>query len=239
MAFVFKPTVTRTSSNGRKIKKRTAYYWASYTDPADGRIRREPLKLASGAGITDKGVAQEELRRLMLRLQRRAAGLIDAAIESAGLPIRNVIARFARHLRGLRRMPKHVRLTIVRIKGLCERGGIERMADVNEPNVSRGMRSLSAANKAPKTLNEYRAALYGLCQWAVKVERLIDRNPLEAVAKAEVNGDVRKVRRALTPDEGARLIAVSDDRALVYKAAMLTGLRWGELKALRWADLDL
>ncbi|MBK8267557.1 MAG: hypothetical protein IPK83_04325 [Planctomycetes bacterium] len=72
MAFVFKPSIVAKLPNGRKTKRRGKYYWVSYTSPVDGESKRHALKLASGEGIADKGVAQEEMRKLMLRLQRKA-----------------------------------------------------------------------------------------------------------------------------------------------------------------------
>jgi hypothetical protein len=54
----------------------------------DGEDRREALRLPDGQRISDRDTAEAELpRRLSLR-QRKAAGLIDPAIESAGVPIR-------------------------------------------------------------------------------------------------------------------------------------------------------
>jgi len=38
MAFVFRPVVIR-RKNGRKMRQRSAYYWASYPDPVDGAPR--------------------------------------------------------------------------------------------------------------------------------------------------------------------------------------------------------
>src|SRR5882672_448855 len=107
MAFVFKPVITKKLDDGRKVKRRARYFWACYADPTDGQEKREVLTLPSGERVSNREVADVELRNLLNRLQRKAAGLIDPAVESAGVPIRVVMARYARHLRGLRRTPKH------------------------------------------------------------------------------------------------------------------------------------
>lgn len=252
MGFVFRPTVTRKLPGGRKVKRRAAFYWVQYLDPSDGLLKRHALKLPTGGRVTDKTVAQEELRKLLKRLERKAAGLLDLAIETAGMPIRTVIARFARHLRGLRRTPKHVRQTIARLVDLSKRGGITRLSDVNEPNVSKALRSLSASGRAPKTLNDIRSCAHALCDWALRVERLLDRNPIESVAKADADDDAGRQWRALTPNEATALLeslagrfpspkrqAAADARALMYRVGLFTGLRWGEIAALQWRDLDL
>ena len=44
----------------------------------------------------------------------------------------------------------HVQFSIVRILALCERGGMDRLADVNEPNVYKALRMRSATNLTPK-----------------------------------------------------------------------------------------
>jgi integrase len=45
--------------------------------------------------------------------------------------------------------------------------------------------------------------------------------------------------RALSDDEMGRLLAVSGERKTVYLMAVYTGLRHGELAALKWSDLHL
>jgi len=237
MAFVFKPVVT-SSAGGRKLRRRGRFYWACYTDE-NGRAWRVPLKLPSGGGITDRAVAQAELRRRLRLMERRAVGLLDPAVESAKLPLRVALARFARYLRGRRRSPKHVRQTIRRVKWLGEHGDIACLGALNSAATERALRVLSGRGRAPKTLNDYRAALFGLCAWAVKVERLIPANPLESVPVQETAGDVRKRRRAFAADEAARLLWAAGPRRLWYETALFTGLRCGELAALRWGDVLL
>ncbi|NOT01459.1 MAG: tyrosine-type recombinase/integrase [Phycisphaerales bacterium] len=234
---VFKPVVID-HRGGRKRRRRGGYYWAKYRDDS-GRVVRRALKLSNGKGIADKAVAEAELRRLITRMERQAAGLVDAIVESARMPIRVVIARYARHLRALRRTREHVFKTIQRAKWLMESAGVETLGGLNAASVSVGLDTLAGRNRAPKTINEYRAVAFGMCQWAVKVVRILDRNPIGAVPVRDSDADKRKVRRAMTIEEAGRLLAVSGPRSLWYETALFTGLRVRELQLLAWGDLVL
>ena len=64
-------------------------------------------------------------------------------------------------------------------------------------------------------------------------------NPLHSVELVQTRGRERRVRRALTDDEVGRLLRASERHRPVYLAALLTGLRRGELKALQWGDVHL
>ncbi len=237
MAFVFKPVVTR-KRGSKTMKRRTAFYWAEYVN-ADGQPKREALKLPNGEGISDRRAAEAALRELLTRTERKAVGLIDLAIENAGLSFRSVLARFIWHLRTKRRSRGHIIPTLRRIKWLATMGGIEHLAQLNEPNVCKGLAAVSGRKVSPKTLNEYRAAMGNLCTWAARVAKLLDRNPVEAIPTQETKGDIRRTRRALTPDEAERLLAESGPRQLWYEVALYTGLRVGEQRALCWQDLVL
>ncbi|MCH8507822.1 MAG: tyrosine-type recombinase/integrase [Phycisphaerales bacterium] len=76
-------------------------------------------------------------------------------------------------------------------------------------------------------------------QWCVRTSRT-PSNPLRVVRKLDERGDRRRVRRALTEDELARLIAVAreHDREAWYLAAALAGLRRGDMEALTWSDVN-
>jgi len=92
--------------------------------------------------------------------------------------------------------------------------------------------------KAPKTLNEYLVAMRAFLKWA---ERLgfIAKNPLARVETLRVQGRQERARRAYTADEVQRLLAVGGPRLPIYLLALLTGIRRGEIKQLRWADVVL
>jgi len=235
--FVFRPVVTG-RRNGRRHRRRGSFYWAQYRDHTGETVRRS-LRLPNGQGITDKAVAESELRRVLDLEQRRAAGMENAFIEAASTPVRLVLARYIRHLRGLRRSRVHIRKSLARIKWLVEHAEIERLAHLQSDKIATGLDTLAGKDLAPKTINDYRAAVFGFCRWLVEVAKLLESNPVAPVPARQRRGDVRKVRRALRPDEARTLLGVAPKRAMFYRVQMLSGLRVGELRALQWRDVDL
>ena len=59
---VFRPVVVR-KVKGRRVSKRSAFYWVSYRD-AHGEPKRHVLRLSNGMRVTDKDVARAELERI-------------------------------------------------------------------------------------------------------------------------------------------------------------------------------
>jgi len=79
----------------------------------------------------------------------------------------------------------------------------------------------------------FREALQQAVKW-----QILPRNPADAVTPPR---PVRREMRVLDPKEIARLMDTCDDddlRTLIF-VALSTGLREGELLALRWSDVDL
>ncbi len=130
------------------------------------------------------------------------------------------------------------------------------LADLGE----RAERPLSA-----RSINKRYQALRQFGAWIVRTRRL-GHDPFAALRKRNEETDRRRERRALTHDEverlldvarkrplgdaqrqrvragvsqteRARLDAVGESRAFLYRFALGTGLRRGELKALVWADI--
>ena len=72
--------------------------------------------------------------------------------------------------------------------------------------------------------------------WAVR-DRIIAFNPC---SKTELPKVVKKRSRTLTPTEYRRVIeAIPEQHRLMIQVAIETGLRWGELIALRPRHVDL
>lgn len=104
-----------------------------------------------------------------------------------------------------------------------------------------------------RSKNFRRQVWIAFMQWAVKVGRM-ERNPLSVVPKLDERTDRRRVRRPLSEGELSRLIAharkqdatlngqegrtFESRRAPWYLAAVLAGLRKGDLVRLRWGDID-
>jgi integrase len=115
---------------------------------------------------------------------------------------------------------------------------LETLADLDEvlPRVEEALRKKQKAGSSGKTLHSYAQALKGFCNWCVDRGYLSD-NP---VARLEgFDRTPRTIRRAMSRDEIIKLMKiVPDERRLLYALAFTTGLRAGELRALKVADLN-
>ena len=106
---------------------------------------------------------------------------------------------------------------------------------VTAPIIQKWVNDVSRGGLSPKSIKTYMAMLNTLFNLAVKDQRL-PRNPCVLVALPKV---VKKERRALTPEQFEGLLAaVPQGHRTLVTTAMETGCRWGELMALRPADID-
>lgn len=94
---------------------------------------------------------------------------------------------------------------------------------------------------APKTVRNLLTFLHGLLRFGVR-RGALERNPAADVDRPR--NDAEPPLRHLDADELAALVAAVPDDAwgalerTLYRTAALTGLRQGELLALRWRDVD-
>ncbi len=234
---VYRPTVT-TNKNGKRKSRKAKFYWVRYRD-ARGEQQCHALKLPNGMRVTDKGVARSELDNILQRIEREAAGLIDQRLESANMPMRTVLARYIRYLRRKKCTPRHIDQVLKCIKWAMAKVNMHRLADLNEDRVDKALGYLSDMGRSARTVNVYRRCLGSMAEWAVKLARILDRNPVRAVERRNEDADKRKVRRSLTFDEGSRLLEVSGASRLFYHVQLWAGLRVGETAALEWRDLIL
>lgn len=116
---------------------------------------------------------------------------------------------------------------------------MQRLADFTAERIDKALGMVADAGRSPRTVNVYRNVCHAMGEWAVKVARTLDRNPVAFIPQRETAGDTRKVRRALLPDEALRLLEVAPARRVFYSVQMWTGLRVSEVGSLEWRDLHL
>jgi integrase len=117
--------------------------------------------------------------------------------------------------------------------------GADRKLETIQPKHLEAYRDalLSEGRLSPRTINKRLTIVHGVFKRAVKVWDLRS-NPAAGIEKVPErrSGDLDVLR----PDEIRQLVgaAESDQDGALYLAAAFTGLRFGELAALRWSDVD-
>ncbi len=133
---------------------------------------------------------------------------------------------------------KHAYYKATYLAWWVERLHFETMGDLDGilSKVENSLRDLKAKGKAGKSLLNYSEALKSFCLWCEK-RGFLDHDPLKNLERFDTTPT--KVYRALTREELRKLLSVApENRQLVYATASTTGLRLGELIALRVSDLN-
>ena len=211
-----------------------------------------------GRQIERKGCSDRRETELMASAAEAEAAKIRAgyvtsaqvgAKAAAGRPVLEHLDAFRADqlARGL--TEKHATLVHSRIRRLLDKAGVERLTDLTGERVKLALGRMRDAGLSAQSLNHYIRSAKSWTVWLVRGERL-EADPLTAVRVFNVQPDRRYVRRALTPEESARLVAAADagssvrgmigpDRAKAYRLALATGFRVSELASLTPQDFRL
>jgi integrase/recombinase XerC len=155
-----------------------------------------------------------------------------------------VVEEFLAHLQVERRMSAHTldayRRDLASLCGWVDVQGFDLVALQPEP-----LRAVVAAEhrrgRSPKSLQRRLSACRSFYRWLLRHGR-IQASPAAAIRAPKAP---RKLPQVLDADEAARLVEVPTDVPLGLRDRALlelfysSGLRLGELCALRWQDLDL
>ena len=230
MAAIFK--------RGRDKGKKTKPYVIQYTDHEGNR--------QFAKGFTDKALTEQLAAKLENEVLLRKRGMIDPAQERLlaikQSPITEHLDAFDRSLAN--NTPKYRKLTMTRVRRVVEGCGFLTLAEMNGEKVVDWLNEFREEEDiGARTYNHYLQAADAFGKWLAATKRL-PGNPLVGMARLNAETDIRHKRRALTPDEFARLVDGARNsgcevqgydgelRARVYQFGYLTGLRRSELGSL-------
>jgi integrase len=156
---------------------------------------------------------------------------------------------FASTLQGKGVTAKHLGTTLRYIRDLNTACRFEKPLDFDAARVSAHVAELRRRGTGACSINARLTALKSFTRWLFRTERL-RTDPMMQVPKLNAEVDRRHERRALTDEEVARLIQAAErghtfhrltgpDRAMLYRLAVETGLRAGELASLTPASFNL
>lgn len=212
--------------------------WIIYDRDATGR------KLRVEAAYTDRQASRQKLARYEKAKAQGVEGLIDPFKQHKSRPLTEHVADYISDLKAKGRDGKYVSNCEKRIAKLLDACGWKLLADVTAdafchwrerlPKLDDGRPSIG-----PVTQNQYLEAVRAFCGWAVKRDR-VATNPMLNVGTVDETADVRRARRALTPEQLAALLtAVAPTHQPVYRFILSTGLRRQEVADLVWGDVHL
>ncbi len=187
---------------GRDKRKKYAPYYIEYFD------HEEKRKIERGS--TDKRQAEMIAAKLENEALLRRKGIIDPKqeelAERRGSPIEEHLLEFEESLQRRKSTSKHLRLTMSRIRRVINGCKFKRLGDVACDEVNRFIAEYcDKFELGPKTYNHYCQAIEQFCQWLTKRGQVAN-NPVPGLPRRNCEVDVRKKRRALTPEEFGRLV---------------------------------
>jgi integrase len=206
---------------------------------------------SASSKTTDKAVAERIAAKNEADAALRREGVIDPTLDAISRESQRTIAShlvdYESKLRAAGRTEKHVHSTVSFINSIADFASFIECADISADGVNRYAESQKKAGRAPRTINAHLSAIKAFSKWLAEHDKL-PRDPLASVKKPNPNSDRRIERRVLLPEEWPWLVSATQDgpircgmigqeRTLLYKLAIQTGLRSNELRSLTLASL--
>lgn len=178
-------------------------------------------------------------------------GLVKGERVAVTKPLVDHLTDYQHSLEAKGNSPKHVAQIGTRVTRVLRGCRFVYFGDISASKLQRFLQSLRDAEDGLtiQTSNYYLASVKAFCRWMVKDGR-VSSTPLDHLSKQSAETDEKRKRRALSADELRWLIASTAEgsernsitgkrRALLYRLAVETGLRAGELRSLTRQSFDL
>ena len=200
---------TRSNGSGSLFKRSGRGPWIAAWFDHDGRRRERSTK------TTDRAAAERVLAKRVADAALRREGVVDASRDRFAVEARRPIGEhaeaYAASCERVGHAPRHVIQKRRHLERLIEGQRLARLSDLTADALERHLATMKTDGLSARSVNFARQIAVAFAGWLVKTGKL-EVNPLRVVAKLDESRDRRRVRRPLTDDELARLLAVARER---------------------------
>ncbi len=212
--------------------------------PEQTTRRLAPAHLGGGrpaAGALTRRQAQDALAELLVNERRQTRGRAYERPHPQADTFAEAAAGFLRHVEHVKgREPATVKDYRGSIRAYLEPRWADRpLTSIAPADVEALRDELMAAGLSPRTVVRHLTVAHGVFKHAVRAHGL-ERNPAAAELVDRPTVRYSGEFRSLDVEQLAALCraAESEQDACLFLTAAMTGLRQGELRALRWRDVD-
>ncbi len=213
----------------------------------------EELMSCRATGTSPPAQLTKALDKLPERIlsHLRKAGLLDAAQSAGARPLSEHLKKWSKHLDARGNSSRHIKQRISRASRLLDAIGAAWWSDISGDSVENALiRFRDEEGLSVSTVNAYQSALKQFTRWMYR-NRHAPEDPLRHLSRQNPAPHRRCTRRALTEDECLGLLLAASEseenrdgaspqtRALLYRMALETGLRFSELRSLKAHHLNL
>ena len=219
-------------------RRGSRFYYVSWWEGEFRRTESTGYELKEHAEVVK---AEKKRRELGIKL-----GVIDLKAEAAAVvgsqTIESHLLAFETKMRADHRSAGHIEFTCNVVRKFAAAAGIATVAEIERCAVDRYVTKLKDEGWSVRTINSHKTAIKAVTKWLAELGVLIS-DPLIGVKKGSVKTDRRRKRRVLSRDEWhwlestfiagpVRYGMTGDERRLLCRTALQTGLRSSELRKL-------
>ena len=229
-----------------KVSIQVDTWTAQYTDET-GTVRRVSTK------TTNRSVAERILAQYEAEIDRVKAGVatregLDRS-HVKKITFKGTLEQFCTKMVANGSTAGHIATTKQRILRFCHETDIDSFVKIRREVVERWIADeVKKQTLTPSSINHYLMAVKSFVKYLVDIEQL-SSDPLKSIRKLNEAVGQRKNRRALTAEEVERFLQAAkirkcrtkgkpDERLLVYRLLLGTGLRSTELSLLTPNQID-